>query len=397
MINYTLKPYQKVGVKFLLRTPYAILGDAMGLGKTLQAIEVIKRTGLKTLVVCPASLRLTWKSELELFGTGAEDVTIIGYSELTKMESFEGYELIIADEIHYLKNLDAQRTGAFHRLLWESKPERFIGLSGTAIKNRIPEFYSILRLIYSSSTLPTMLRDYWDFCRHFCNVTQFKVRGRMVTKFDGHKNIDELRALLHPRYLRRKASEVLDLPPIVRKDILLEDSEIDHDLLQAWDSNSKAFITYKKNSAKIKAPHTIKYVKDLLEAGEGPVLVYSDHVEPAQRIGEGFNRKYKVGIITGSTPMKERHELVTALQEGKLDVLTATIGALSEGVTLTKARNLVFNDLSFVPGDIAQVEKRIHRIGQTGSCVIHRMFWGKLDLRIGKELDKKIAVLVEVL
>ena len=368
----------------------------MGLGKTLQAIEVIKRTGLKTLVVCPASLRLTWRAELEKFGTGTEDVTIIGYSELTKLDSFIGFDLIICDEVHYLKNLDALRTQAFHQLLWDNKPERFIGLTGTAIKNRIPEYYSILRLAYATQRLPSILRDYWDFCRHFCNVTQFKVRGRMVTKFEGHRNVEELKELRDRVYLRRKASDVLNLPPILRKDIILNDEAIDHDLLQAWNSNSKAFITYKKNSAKIKVPHTVKYVKDLLEAGEGPVLVYSDHVDPAEKIAEGL-KKYRVGVITGSTPMKVRHDLVTALQEGRLDVLSATIGALSEGVTLTRSQNLVFNDLSFVPGDIAQVEKRIHRIGQEGACTIHRMIWGKLDLHIGRELDKKIAVLVETL
>ena len=52
---------------------------------------------------------------------------------------FKEVGLIIIDEFHYAKNLEAQRTRYLHEYISKYKPERVIGLTGTAIKNRIPE------------------------------------------------------------------------------------------------------------------------------------------------------------------------------------------------------------------------------------------------------------------
>ena len=149
----------------------------------------------------------------------------------------------------------------------------------------------------------------------------------------------------------------------------------------------------KVNSAMIKASHTVKYAKDLIDQGEGPLLIFSCHVDSTKEIAKGL----KYPCITGATPMDERDRLVAQFQEGKLPGLAATIGSLSVGVTLTKAHNLIFNDLPFVVGDIAQAEKRIHRIGSTKHCVVHRILFGKVDVHICKTLDKKLETLREVL
>jgi len=416
VITYDLYPFQEEGVQFLLEHHYALLGDGMGLGKSLQAIEVIKRTGLKALIVCPAFLRGTWAREVVKFSnltpilfdrdSGVDyDVAIISYSMLKKAKRlFSKAQLVIGDEIHYVKNISAKRTEYFHDLLESNRPERFIGLSGTAIKNRTPEFYSLLALCSynpkntSGVNVFDRFPTYWQFCRKFCHVQEFKIHGRKITKFEGHKNIPELKQLMENKYLRRRASQVLDLPTMIRKDILLSPGMIDEAMLDEWNSNRKAFMSRKMNSAKIKAPHTANYCHELLDQGEGPLVVFSEHVEPTQEIGAALRvKKYKVKVVTGATPMQERDCIVQDFQNNKIDVLVATFGALSTGVTLTASRNMVMNDLSFVPADIAQAEKRINRIGQDKSCVVHRIFWGDIDAHIGKQIDKKLQTLVEVL
>lgn len=414
--EYKLYPYQQEGLAFALKHHYCIIGDSMGLGKTIQAIEVMKSIPqVKALVVCPAFLKESWAREIKNFSTMTpyiskkgglppEDeniVVIIGYSQLKDADLlFQWADIVTADECHYLKNIDAKRTLYFHDYLQRHRPYRFIGLSGTAVKNRVPEWFSLLALCSYSPVKSNGLNilrpypDYWSFCRKFTNVQKFKISGRWVTKFEGHKNTDELRTYLKDKYLRRKASEVLDLPPIIRKDITLDPESVDEELLQAWNERTNAFATYKKNSAKIKVNHTIHYAKSLNDAGEGPLLIYSDHVEPAKDIAEGLQNSR---VITGSTPMEERDRIVQDFQAGKISVLSATIGALSVGVTLTASRNVIFNDLPWVPADLLQAEKRIHRIGQTGTCVVHRIFYGKIDATIGKTLTKKLKTLVEVL
>jgi SNF2 family DNA or RNA helicase len=413
VIKYELKPYQKEGIKYALTHHYSIIGDGMGLGKTLQAIEVIKRTQLKTVVICPALLRETWGSEIRKFSdikpliltspTKADfQVAIISYSMVDKMRSiFKDVDLIICDEVHYLKNIESKRTRAVHNILRTFPPSRFLGLSGTAIKNRVPEFYSLLLLCSynpantSGIDIRSKYPDYWSFCKKFAKFKQFRVKGRMVTKFYGHAHVDELREILKDKYIRRRASEVLDLKDIVRKDVLLNCTDVDEALLAAWNENTDSYSTFKRNSAKVKASATAKYAKALHDAGEGPLIIFSDHIEPTYMIAQelkGISR-----VITGQMPMKDRDKIVQEFQAGKIDYLIATIGSLSVGVTLTAANNIIFNDMSWVPADVAQAEKRIHRIGQTKLCVIHRVFWGKVDAKIGRELTDKIKTLAAVL
>lgn len=368
------------------------------------------------MIVCPAFLKGTWSREVQKFSdlvpvilnnrTNFEfDVAIVSYSMLGKVEDlFKKAAIVIADEVHYLKNIDAKRTQLFHNYLEKYRPERFIGLTGTPILNRVPEFFSLLMLCsYNKKrTSGIDLRqygktgDYWRFCDHFAHRKTFKVHGRRVVKYEGHKNTDQLRELMKGKYLRRKASDVLDLPPITRKDVILNNEAIDEDLWIAYQKEGeKAFVTHKVDSAMLKVKSTIKYAKDLMEQGEGPLIIYTDHVKPAHEIAKGI--KGTTAVITGQVPMKVRDDIVVRFQEGEVDVLIATIGALSEGVTLTRSKNIIFNDLAWVPGKLAQCEKRIHRIGQEHHCTIHRMFWGKIDVKIGKELDKKIKTLIEVL
>lgn len=57
--------YQKQAVKFFeINEGKAILGDSPGVGKTLVPITYAAKHKLKTLVICPASLKLNWRKEI---------------------------------------------------------------------------------------------------------------------------------------------------------------------------------------------------------------------------------------------------------------------------------------------------------------------------------------------
>lgn len=57
--------YQKQAVKFFeINNGRAILGDQPGVGKTLPPIVYAAKNKIKTLVVCPASLKLNWRKEV---------------------------------------------------------------------------------------------------------------------------------------------------------------------------------------------------------------------------------------------------------------------------------------------------------------------------------------------
>lgn len=92
--NRTVKPVQEEAVKFLLSRKKCILANEMGTGKTMAlSIGAIEGNYDAVLIICPASLKTNWKSELSWF-VPEKDVTIIeGYLGKNKaeLESYLGY------------------------------------------------------------------------------------------------------------------------------------------------------------------------------------------------------------------------------------------------------------------------------------------------------------------
>ena len=136
-----LFPHQQEGIRFAinrLRTNRgAMFGDVMGLGKTIEAIGTANAMGpARILVVCPASVLFTWRREIwkwqtlglpvlliqagldttinhGLVGWGVNGWYIINYDILgdyPEIKSGKPWDLLILDESHKLKNLEAIRT-----------------------------------------------------------------------------------------------------------------------------------------------------------------------------------------------------------------------------------------------------------------------------------------------
>src|SRR5688572_28476865 len=114
-----------------------ILGDDMGLGKSLQALTVAaidfeKGWPRRVLIVSPATLKGNWAEELEKFsrfsytvleGTPKQrqkqldeyntDVLIINYEQVKPhLDALnrKGFDICIFDEAHYIKSPKSQRT-----------------------------------------------------------------------------------------------------------------------------------------------------------------------------------------------------------------------------------------------------------------------------------------------
>ena len=92
--NRRLRPHQKEGVKFLLSRQKCILADEPGYGKTTElAVAALEGNFDSILIICPASIKSTWKKEL-MWYVPERDITIvegiIGKNK-SELETYLGY------------------------------------------------------------------------------------------------------------------------------------------------------------------------------------------------------------------------------------------------------------------------------------------------------------------
>jgi SNF2 family DNA or RNA helicase len=381
----------------------------MGTGKSLSALATIDRLKKKAMVVAPPYLVNNWLHEIRKHTTlvGSPhylhfdknaDITVVPYTQIAKAEDvFKNVEYIIVDEGQYLKNLEAKRTKDFHELFEKYTPEYFGYLSGTPIKNRIPEIYSMLLLFSKGPNLPKITdayRSMYVFCCRFTNVKQ----TNYGTKFEGMKNVEELRKYINPFSIRH-GDEVLGLPSLTESNVVVSYAE--NSQLQAeWDKyvseGTNIDVRAKNGAAITKATFTANYVSEAISDGLGPIVVFSDHVKPLE-IMELDLSKLRVKSITGSVSSTKRQEYVDMFAKGQLDVLLCSIGAASTGFNLTASNMLVFNDPSWVSTDMEQAKKRIHRIGTTKACRIVNVVGSPTDEYIYKMLASKDKVINKVI
>jgi SNF2 family DNA or RNA helicase len=390
------KDYQADGIRFAVEKRYSLNGDQMGLGKTCQALGAVAAVqAQKILVVCPSFLVFNWRDEILKFlgPEAAERFHVVSYNSLHKFSAIDGFDFVIADEAHYVKNFDAKRTTKLHELVEKRRPPHFMALSGTPIKNSVPEIYSLLKLCWYGGRYPEF--DVWSksmygFLHKFTHKKTEYFGSKQITKYEGLRNPEELKALIRAVYIRRKTEQVLTLPPKTFQEILAaETSEFDEEIKAAWEGygggkDQKLFTSAKAVSALAKVKHTVGFAEDLLEQGER-VVIFSDHVQAATEIAAALGGV----VITGSVDAEARAQAVRAFEDGAIKVLVGTIGAISVGINLTSCSRMIFNDLPWVPADLAQAEGRIYRIGQVNPCFYYYILASRQDQVIYRTLVAK--------
>ena len=145
--------HQKIAITKLVSNKKYILADDMGLGKTSSAIMAsISCKAKKILIICPASLKVNWKREIENYTSETVGIVegkkwvdgkyvIINYDILKNFHSLpkdkekkkqiieSKFDLVIIDEAHYVSNGKAQRTKLVNNLTY--RIDKLWLLSGT--------------------------------------------------------------------------------------------------------------------------------------------------------------------------------------------------------------------------------------------------------------------------
>ena len=158
-------------------------------------------------VIAPNDVTLVEGTNHQL--SKSHKIVIMSYSLLDKMADKlkrRNFNVIIADESHYLKNSKARRTKALVPLLQKSR--RAILLSGTPALSRPKELFTQLNALNKR-----MWHDEREFLLRYCRSKTGSSSGAF-SEFNGASNTAELHACLCGTVmLRRLKSDILSMLP----------------------------------------------------------------------------------------------------------------------------------------------------------------------------------------
>jgi len=511
--------YQKAGIQYMSEREGTLLGDAPGLGKTvqIQGLVNVDKSIKSVLVICPASLRINWKRETQkwlvpddrrwLIHVVDEDqaipdkanFVIVHYNRVTILhKKCDGpckgekapvtcprckgtgngkrepllcdlcqgrktipcpkcngkakipsqntkiveslfkrqWDLVAADECHFLKSQDAKRTKAVLGDRQKKKPGLAdlgrirVFMSGTPIPNRPIEIWPII-----SALAPDEFGNFKAFAMRYCNGHEEMVsKTKKVFVFDGASHLEELQERLRSIcMIRRLKEDVLkDLPPKRRQVISLPPSEKAKIMIaeeqELWDQKfgeeielvNAAFAAAEENKDKngynnavdklqyiqrvafmemasmrkkvalVKVPQVIEHLESLFDEGVEKIVCFAHHKEVIEKIHEAFPNISAMAY--GEISQEKRQKAVDQFQDKKssLKLFIGGITAVGVGITLTASSNVVFAELDWTPGNVLQAEDRCHRLGQSGSVLVqHLVLDGSLDARMAQMIVEK--------
>lgn len=263
--RFKLFDHQVEGVEWAVKTEKCILAHEMGLGKTKMGILAAGLSSDKVvLVICPASLKINWRREIEMLYPednicivqgGSTDIDIestawiiINYDVVAKYsEILEMWiknkiiETVILDEAHYIKG-KSLRAEAVLKIIDMAK--RIYCLTGTPLLNRPIELFNLLRAVkhplgkaktafarrYCAGQMKTLVKDITTGSQFFIDPKRAfpfrmqKHKYRVFTFMDdkGATHLDELRQATSDVILRREKKDVLDLPAKIVSEVEVE-------------------------------------------------------------------------------------------------------------------------------------------------------------------------------
>jgi SNF2 family DNA or RNA helicase len=429
-----LFPFQKESVEFFIDKRAVLLGDQMGLGKTLQAVELDRRRreknpnltpNPKTLVITYLGIFSGWEKEfrgqtdlrvhvlnpknrkpfiLDML-TDSADVFIVHWQALRLIPELEEIKWfhIIADECHALQNRKAKQTIAMKELKTFYKT----GLSGTPAFDKPDDLWSILNWLYP---------NYWSsFWKYWNDHVMFIDNDDGYRTVIGVRNVEKLQQEMSGFYVRRRKEEVLkDLPekyyserqvdldpkqkrayeqmkkdmlayigehedePVPAKAIiaqlirLQQFSDAFGELETITKTNRETGEEYTVTRMRLAEPSTkLDEVMSIIGSTAQQIVVFSQYSQVIELLAKRLEKAgIPSGIFIGSTPPDARARIIEQFQAGKLQVFAGTIAAGGIGITLTSSSTVVFIDRSWSASLNIQAEDRCHRIGQKNAVQI---------------------------
>jgi SNF2 family DNA or RNA helicase len=440
--------YQTETVRRVLRVlrGRALLADEVGLGKTIEALIVLREYQLRgmarrALILAPPALVRHWAGELEtkagLVARTTEDarlreepeafwredgvvVASLALARGTRHASAvqtTPWDIVIVDEAHHVKN----RQTAGWKLVDAIKSRFLLLLTATPVETDLEEIYNLVTLLK-----PGQLTTPAEFRRQFVDAKDPTVP----------RDTERLRRLLADVMVRNtRAQSGLALPPRFVSTVAVEPSDAERevyaatvDLLRAHASDPRTRLVTstllleagsspaalrgtlarmgagEKHSAalregaarlahlvsKVAGSRKLDALLEIVRANDGRVLVFTRFRETLEHIAGGLRGAgVDFALFHGGMRAEERHAALSRFRSGVKVLLATDVGG--EGQNLQFCQTLVNFDLPWNPMLIEQRIGRLHRMGQTGEVrVFNLCARGTVEERVLDVLDRRL-------
>lgn len=369
-------------------------------GKTAVAIHKLRiiykkhKQVIPTLILTPAGVISNWKREFELHAgeeviknvvclkddikkrakemfLTTKNIFITNYEALdnhTFVNALQkrGIRILVADEAHRIKNPKGKRAQLLHII--SDRVQYCIPLTGSPILNSYEDAWSILRLL-GNDIVPENFYTFRN--RYFEDKNRYMPKANYFPNWQLKKNKEtELKELIAKHAYSVDKSR-LKLPPIVKTTyrVPLTPEQEKHykellkDFLTTYEAEGKcvtpSVITQKLRLQQICSgvlPLTTEdrvvqiptnkrqALKEILLETEGKVIIWShwkdSHVWISELLDE-LNLRFV--SITGSTPQKDRDEIVQAFNnDPKINHYLGNAGAGGIGISLAAAQTMIY-------------------------------------------------------
>jgi len=289
----TLFEFQKAAVKIaahhLNKRGGVVIGDVVGLGKTLMATALARifedDHGVETLIICPKNLVPMWEDYRQQYRLRAKVLSITNVQR--ELPDLRRYRLVLIDESHNLRNREGKRYRSIAEYV-TSNDSKVILLSATPYNKTYLDLSNQLRLFIEESNdigirPERLLRELGEtefIRRHQCPV-------RSLAAFEKSMYADDWRDLMRLYLVRRTRS-------FIQENYAKLDTSTKRKYLEFPDGTRSYF--------PVRVPKTVKFTIDSKNPKDQYARLFADDVVRA--VNQLTLPRYGLGNYQKPSPHK---------------------------------------------------------------------------------------------
>jgi superfamily II DNA or RNA helicase len=442
--KFELYDAQKKGIAFLYGRDHAILGDATGVGKTIQLVSAaalrMQRDGKPVLVVTLKATQKQWveeitnvvgdeeKSKISTDPLNPGKWTVLYYENFSSGKNLDqvvsklsgtGFGIVIFDELHKVKHSKSKRSQNIAKVV-EKIPTKW-GASATVSSNKPMDVRN--QLAMTGHHLGRVSEA--KFKRDFAGMVGGGYGGSLQ-KSDSDE--DEIRAAerlnkwlnLSGVYVRRSKEDIRDMPNL---SVSNQGASIDQDKFQGIFSDRisgykdpslpiSRLIAAREAVAQLKTDKTTAEVIRIVNEGKdkppaaSKTVVFSNFIAAGRQLAEKIDAalkkidpKFHVLTYLSDTKKADREKVKSRFTndpDAKVLVMSMKMGGT--GIDFPNAaQHMVINDFDWTPESAEQSEGRIYRINTNHPVNIQYIVGSGLDRDLFDRVQKKreIAAIIQ--